>query len=157
MNAKYYAVPGNSEYTAAFSATYTPTDDEILMQGERPTAEHIAQADGTWALPVPTLDDVVASFDTLIDERLESFARQFYSKGYANAVTYKESSVPAWKLEAEYLIQARDNTWLTAYNLLNNVLPLVMEGKRGIPTWEEIEVQLPVLAWPEGSRGYASE
>ena len=158
MQAKYYAVPGQSAFTAYLtSAGFSPAPGEILMNGPRPTPEHMAQPDGTWAQSVPTLDEVIQKYDDLIDTRLESFAREYYSKGYANAVTYKDSSVPAWKLEAEYLIRLRDETWMAAYAFLNEALPLVMAGERAVPVWGEILAHLPVPTWPEGSRGYVAE
>ena len=36
-------------------------DDWIVMQGERPTADHIAQADGTWSLPALDYPAVIAA------------------------------------------------------------------------------------------------
>ena len=117
----------------------------------KPTWEAI---ETTWA--ALSVDMLIAQYDDLIDKRLEDFAREYYSKGYANAVTYKDSSVPAWKLEAEYLIWLRDETWTAAHVFQNEALPLVMAGEREIPAWEEILAHLPVPTWPEGSRGYVS-
>jgi len=35
-------------------------DGWIVMQGERPTPEHVAQADGSWALPDPDYPAIIA-------------------------------------------------------------------------------------------------
>jgi hypothetical protein len=55
---KYYGVIGQSVGMVEQSPDPSPPDGYIEMVGERPTTEHIAQSDGTWALP--SLDEVKA-------------------------------------------------------------------------------------------------
>lgn len=55
---KIYSVLNTSIQTIVEVDNYTPQQNEILMQSERPTIEHIAQADGTWSLPIPDLSDL---------------------------------------------------------------------------------------------------
>lgn len=56
---KCYGKIGTSQQTVVQDYIhYSPATDEILMTGERPSAEHIAQTDGTWILLEPSLEDL---------------------------------------------------------------------------------------------------
>lgn len=56
---KYYGKINTSQQTVVQdNINYSPAADEFLMTGERPSAEHIAQADGTWVLLEPSLEDL---------------------------------------------------------------------------------------------------
>lgn len=97
------------------------------------------------------LEDVQAIFMAKIQDRLDSFARSD-NKAYDNmlsACTYATSTNPVFGAEGQYCVQQRDDTWAAANDFLNTVLPKVMEGKRPIPTWEEVEAVLPVLSWAD--------
>lgn len=56
----------------------TKFQDSIQMQGERPTPQHIAQANGTWALPQPTkeqqLQQLESDYQTAVAELQKSLA-----------------------------------------------------------------------------------
>lgn len=55
---KHYGTIGTSQQTVVQdNINYSPAADEVLMTGERPSAEHIAQADGTWVLVQPTEEE----------------------------------------------------------------------------------------------------
>lgn len=49
---------GQSAETLSLSDTYTPAAGEVEMAGPRPSPAHVAQADGTWALPAVTAAEV---------------------------------------------------------------------------------------------------
>ena len=123
----------------------------IRMKTTRPEGNYVASVNGEWVL---SLEQVVKKFDELIDDYLESFARQLYSKGLANAITYIGCGNPVWEMEAEYLQHMRTEVLSKAYTIMEELLPQVQAGKRTIPTWEELKSMLPVLKWPEGSRGF---
>lgn len=79
--------------------------------------------------------------ETQTQERLNNFAK---TKGYDNisvACTYSNSSNSIYKLEGDYCISARDNTWSSFYNILNSEIT--------INSFSDIEPLLPVLEWPE--------
>ena len=101
----------------------------------------------------PTLEEVIADYEARIQARLDDFARSLTYDGIMSACTYATSGVDMYRIEGQYCVDARDDTWAKAYELLSAILPTVQAGG-AIPAWEEIEAELPVLEWPEGSRGY---
>ena len=105
------------------------------------------------AEPLPTLDEVIADYEARIQQRLDDFARTLTYDGIMSACTYATSGVDMYRIEGQYCVDARDATWAKAYELLSAILPTVQAGG-AIPAWEAIEAELPVLEWPEGSRGY---
>lgn len=101
----------------------------------------------------PSIDNIIQEYMDMVQARLDNFARSG-GKAYDNmlsACTYATSTNPVFKAEAQYCVEKRDETWDAAHKFLNEMLPLVMAGERGIPTWEEVEAVLPVLQWPEVS------
>lgn len=81
-----------------------------------------------------------------IQDRLDSFARsegRFYDN-MISACTYATSTNPVFSREGQYCVEARDATWAVANAIMNEVL----SGDRPIPTWEELEAELPALMWP---------
>lgn len=44
----------------------------IVMQGERPTPEHVAQADGSWGVPVLTTEQIAAQIRAERDAKIEA-------------------------------------------------------------------------------------
>ena len=84
----------------------------------------------------------------LVQKRLNAFARTKTYDNIFTACTYATSTVPAFAVEGQYCVEARDATWSAANAIMNAVLA----GERPIPAWEELEAELPVLQWPEGSR-----
>lgn len=78
--------------------------------------------------------------------RLNQFAN---TKDYDNIMslcTYSSSTNPVYKIEGEYGIKARDDTWNKVYEILADV----DAGLRTMPTgFEQIVSELPILEWPE--------
>ena len=97
----------------------------------------------------PTLEETVAKYEGLVQARLDNFARTLTYDGILSACTYATSQVEEYRIEGQYCVNARDATWSKAFELLNAFNP-----GDPVPIWAEVEAQLPVLAWPEGSRGY---
>lgn len=54
---KYYAIIGQSGCTCDETSTPVCPEDHIEMQGPRPGPDYVAQADGTWEMPVPTPEE----------------------------------------------------------------------------------------------------
>lgn len=79
-------------------------------------------------------------------DRLDAFARTRNYDGIMSACTYATSGVPKFQIEGQYCVDARDATWASLYAILAGVLA----GTRPVPGgYEDIEAELPVLAWPE--------
>lgn len=47
----------------------------IVMQGERPTPEHVAQADGVWVLPVKGYAEELAELNSAFQKDIDAFNR----------------------------------------------------------------------------------
>lgn len=100
-----------------------------------------------------SIELAVSGFEAGIRDRLDAFARTIGYDSMMSACTYAASSVEMYRIEGQYCVDARDASWAKAYALLREIRPQVETGGE-IPSWETIEAQLPVLTWPEGSRGY---
>ena len=99
--------------------------------------------------PAPTPEEqqaaLQAKFTNAIQQRLDAFAR---TRGYDNimsACTYVNSVMERFRLEGERAARLRDETWITAYAILDAVLA----GEREVPTLEELFSELPELTWEE--------
>jgi hypothetical protein len=89
------------------------------------------------------------SFDSAVEARLDAFAATRRYSSINSACSYSTSTDPTFRAEGEYCVQARDATYRKCYDLLAEYMPAVLAGERPIPTWEEIEAQLPPLVWPD--------
>jgi len=85
-------------------------------------------------------------FTDAIQAHLDAFARTRGYDGILSAASYATSTVPQFKAEGQYAVEARDRTWDAAYAILGAVLA----GERPMPTLREIFAELPALAWPDG-------
>jgi hypothetical protein len=102
-------------------------------------AETIAANQQAHALRVK--DEIIQN----TQKRLDDFAKTRLYDGILSACTYATSSVPKFQAEGQYCVDARDNTWSTLYQILEDVL----EGTRPQPTgYADIEGDLPTLQWP---------
>lgn len=78
-------------------------------------------------------------------DRLDSFAMTRGYDGILSCASYATSTNEKFRIEGEYCVKMRDETWSKLYEILNEIL----EGERPIPkTFEEIEPELPKLNWP---------
>jgi hypothetical protein len=94
--------------------------------------------------PPKTAEEIVAEFASKVQARLDTFARTRGYDGILSACTYAVSTNPKFAAEGQYCVQVRDATWAKCYEILN----AVQAGERPVPTWEELEAELPVLQWP---------
>jgi hypothetical protein len=101
--------------------------------------------DGTTFINPPRPpEEIVSEFATKVQARLDAFARTRGYDGILSACTYATSTNPKFASEGQYCVQARDATWAKCYEILN----AVQSGQRAVPTWEELEEELPPLKWP---------
>lgn len=76
--------------------------------------------------------------------KLDTFAK---TRGYDNilsACSYATSTIAKFQKEGQYCVEARDATWTKLYEILAGI-----EAGQPIPTFIDIEQQLPVLQWIE--------
>lgn len=134
---KFEPVPNNALLTAPPTLTGTQVARKVGNSWEVLAEREVIE---------PTVAEQIKEIEDKIQLRLDTFAQsedRFYD-GIMSACTYANSTNPTWQAEGEYCIQARDNTWATAYSILQQYL----NGQIAKPTWEDIEAQLPVLTWP---------
>lgn len=101
------------------------------------TAQEIA------ALPVPTPEQIQADFTRRIQARLDAFAQTRGYDGILSAASYVTSTNAQFAKEGQYCVSARDATWAKGYEIMG----AVQAGTRPMPTWEQLEAELPALAW----------
>lgn len=95
--------------------------------------------------PAPTAEQIIAGYTTEVQARLDAFAKTRGYDGILSACTYATSTVPKFKAEGQYCVDARDATWAKCYE----IMAAVQSGARAMPaTFHEIEAELPALAWP---------
>ena len=80
-----------------------------------------------------------------VQKRLDDFARTRGYDGIMSACTYATSTNAQFAAEGQYCVEARDATWATLYQILDDVLA----GTRPMPAgYADIETELPALEWP---------
>jgi len=96
----------------------------------------------------PTPTDPVALQAEIVQatqQRLDAFAQTKTYDNMLSACTYATSTVPLFRAEGQYCVEARDATWAK----LVEILAEVESGVRPVPQgFAEIEGELPVLSWP---------
>lgn len=140
-----------------FSDTYPPEAAAWCNENKAYIAE-IASENGVRrfqivAVPEPTfeeqLDQAYKSFDSLVEKRLNDFAATRRYNDIYTASNYKDSHIEKYATEGQYCYKMLAETYAKCEELLDLYMPQVLSGERDIPTWEEIEAQLPVLQWPD--------
>ncbi|MFN4328292.1 MAG: hypothetical protein ACK4FF_05395 [Limnobacter sp.] len=94
--------------------------------------------------PPPTREQVVQTYKAHIQHRLDDFCRTREYDGVLSCCTYVTSKVTKFRTEALYMLEKRDETW----DIGTQILADVEAGTRPIPTLEELDAELPALAWP---------
>lgn len=96
-------------------------------------------------IPLPLVMAVAGAATDRTQQRLDQFAS---TRGYddiGSACTYFNSTFLKFRTEGEYCIELRDSTWTALYTYLDGV----QQGVTPVPQkWEDIEVVLPIPAWP---------
>ena len=112
-------------------------------------AAHPGQVTPEAPPPPPTTEELIRRYTARVQRRLDDFARTKTYDSMLSACTYATSTDSVFAAEGQYCVSARDATWKAANVILNAVLT----GERPVPAWEEIEAELPELAWPAGATG----
>lgn len=79
--------------------------------------------------------------------RLDKAAQDHGYDSILSLCTYATSQVPRFAAEGQYGVTLRDETWATLVQIYADV----EAGTRPIPTWEQVEAELPALVWPATS------
>lgn len=94
--------------------------------------------------PGPTPEQIQADYTARIQRRLDAFAKTRGYDGILSAASYVTSTNAQFAKEGQYCVGARDATWARGYE----VMTAVQAGTRPMPTWAQLEAELPALAWP---------
>ena len=141
INQGLYHVPNEGEWADLWTQVDAYAKEHPEAVQEEPTP------------PEPTFEEQIAAayadFDARVEARLNAFAATRRYSSINSACSYSTSTDPQFRLEGEYCVQARDATYRKCYDLLEEYMPAVLAGERPIPSWEEIETQLPPLVWPD--------
>lgn len=89
------------------------------------------------------------AFDSNVEKRLNDFAATRRYASIYTAANYRDSPVRKYADEGAYCFRMLAETYARCEELLAEYMPAVIAGERPIPTWEEIEAQLPPLVWPD--------
>lgn len=127
-------------------------EDLAGLVREAPPSPSHDLVDGVWLLnQAEHIENARALLSSQVQKRLDDFARERNYDDMRSACTYALSAIPKFKAEGEYCVQARDQTWIAAYGLLDRVLQgdWPTAGANLIPSdIAEIENDLPDLEWP---------
>lgn len=95
--------------------------------------------------PARPPEEIQAEVIAETQKRLDDFARTRNYDGILSLCTYATSTNVKFQTEGQYGVQARDTTWATLYEILDEV----QSGTRPMPSsYADIESELPVLSWP---------
>ena len=85
-------------------------------------------------------------YSNIVQKALDDFAGTRLYDSIMSVCSYANSTNEKFKIEAEYCVKLRDDTWAMCYQILDDVV----DGKRDIPSKEELLQELPVgsAEWP---------
>ena len=92
---------------------------------------------------VPTEEEIQKQLTDGVQSYMDSKAQE---RGYDNihtACSYVNSTDEVFKAEGTACLAWRDQVWRKCYDILAEV----KQGKRAVPTLEEVIAELPVLVW----------
>jgi hypothetical protein len=141
--------PSDVQYASLPDDLVEVTDDDYqaLLEGQTAGKRIVADESGRPVLqdpPPPTVEQVIAQYTSMVQARLDDFAHTRGYDGILSACTYATSTVPKFAAEGQYCVQARDVTWAKCYDVLQEV----RSGQQPMPTWQDLEAELPPLGWP---------
>lgn len=91
----------------------------------------------------PSVDDKIKTIVYKIQSRLDDFAQTRNYDSCLSCCTYATSTVEKFSNEAQTMINLRDATWSSAYDILNKY----QAGEIEEPSFDDVISELPVLAW----------
>lgn len=97
----------------------------------------------TWVQIPLTESEIIDQCSSLLNERLNAFASERGYDSILSACSYAASTVNKFQTEGQTCISLRDSSW----SYLFSVIADVRAGVREMPTWEQLESELPTLTW----------
>ena len=97
----------------------------------------------TWVQVPLTETEIIDQCSVLLNERLNTFAKE---RGYDNilsACSYATSTVIKFQTEGQTCVRLRDASWSYLFSVISDV----RDGLRAMPSWDQLESELPVLSW----------
>ena len=144
----FYTQEIHGDNIPADAVEITVEEHQALIEGQSLGKRIVADESGRPILqdpPPPTPEQIIAQYTAAVQKHLDDFARTRGYDGIMSAATYATSTVPKFKAEGQYCVEARDATWAKCYE----VLAAVEAGSRPMPTLDELLAELPVLTWPD--------
>ena len=143
----FYTTEIHGDNIPSDAVEITEAEHAALIEGQSQGKIIDADANGSPILqdpPPPTAEQIITQYTAAVQKHLDDFARTRGYDGIMSAATYATSTVPKFKAEGQYAVEARDATWAKCYE----VLAAVEAGSSPMPTLEELLAELPVLEWP---------
>lgn len=137
-NLQYATMPQYTNYEKVVESDVKQIDGKYVITWEikQKTPEEIAEYDNA----------TIQSIINAVQLRLDDFARSRNYDNILSACSYATSGIPKFAGEGQYCVQARDNTWLALYKIMDEI----RVGTRPMPiNIAAIESDLPVLSWSE--------
>ena len=138
-------------YPVRLTSVPIPNEKESIVKESTPIKID-GQFTQTWEIIQGTeeeveqkLNQVQADFSTLVQNRLDTFARTRGYDGILEACSYANSNIPKYAAEGAYCIEARDNTWNNFYSVFE---AMRIGAVPWMPRFSQVEAFLPPLEWP---------
>ena len=146
---KYYGVVGTTLTATDESSSPVCPEGYIEMLEDRPSIEHLAQADGSWVKHEATPEQMQVALQKQLTDAVQCYmdakAKERNYDNILTACTYATDPNPKFAAEGQACVEWRSKVWASCYTILAEVLA----GEREIPTPEELLAELPQLVWPE--------
>jgi len=94
--------------------------------------------------PILTQEQILKNYEDKIQSRLDDFAKERGYNDILSACTYSTSKIIKFQIEGQQCVDLRDKTWDEVYKII-----LAVKDSGYLPSWNELEEQLPKLTWAE--------
>jgi hypothetical protein len=92
--------------------------------------------------PAPTAAETQAAFEAAVQANMDAAARAARFGDLKSVISYRGDTIkPEWAVQAEQFFVWRSKVWAACYAVMDDVL----DGKRGVPTVDELLAELPKL------------
>lgn len=139
LNVKFVGFEEHLPFTA------TPSDTEAHGVGlfNRAVAGEFGPI-APFVPPVITPEQFLQGIISVVQKRLDDFAKTRNYDNILSACTYATSSVPKFAAEGQRAVRERDSTWTALYAIPEKVAAGTIPAPQ---SYVDIEPHLPVLSW----------
>lgn len=113
-----------------------PTTDDIASFQADPSVQAAYQAELN--------NNLINSYTIQLQEYIDSVAQQKQYDNAISCISYINSTVQLWKDQAAAFIAWRDSV----YNYVIAQEALMLSGSIPVPTFTQLQSELPVITWP---------